>query len=249
MIWPSGGAGALSAAVYDWIFTLVLVLRFNRFCLFQQICNQLPSCGRLASSAEIPYFLSEESSCNPLPAAAGGVRSPAVGTTARPYTACRPTPPRLSSVFRRDLRSVVCQPQSTAAGRPTPPRQLSVFQRFCVGRARGEPSAKLPAVHAHRRRSSYIPVPVPLTLFVLSLFRLTRVAADLQQATPCRRLAPVRLQRGHDFQSLSGSHCRQIAHRAYHSPQSHFGLVYVLVDAHQRAQIGGDIGFLVVVHL
>ena len=153
--------------------------------------------------------------------AAGGAHPPAVRTTAQPYT----------------------------AGRPTPPRQLSVFQRFCAGRARGEPSAELPAVHAHRRRSSYIPVPVPLTLFVLSLFRLTRVAADLQQATPCRRLAPVRLQRGHDFQSLSGSHCRQIAHRAYHSPQSHFGLVYVLVDAHQRAQIGGDIGFLVVVHL
>ena len=41
MIWPSGG-GALSVAVYDWIFTLLLVLRFNRFCLFQQICNMLP---------------------------------------------------------------------------------------------------------------------------------------------------------------------------------------------------------------
>ena len=129
------------------------------------------------------------------------------------------------------------------------PRQLSVFQRFCAGRVRGEPSAMLPGAHAQRHRSSYIPVPVPLTLFVFSLFRLTRVAAGLQQATPCRSLAPVRLQRGHDFQSLSGSHCRQIAHRAYHSPQSHFGLVYVLVDAHQRAQIGGDIGLLVVVHL
>ena len=172
-------------------------MAFRRRCFstLQLICNQLPSCGRLVSSAEIPY----------------------------------------------------CVLSSDQAG--DSPRQLSAFQRICAGRARGEPSAELPAVHAHRRRSSYIPVPVPLTLFVLSLFRLTRVAADLQQATPCRRLAPVRLQRGHDFQSLSGSHCRQIAHRAYHSPQSHFGLVYVLVDAHQRAQIGGDIGFLVVVHL
>ena len=156
MIWPSGGAAST----------------------LQLICNQLPSCGRLVSSAEIPY----------------------------------------------------CVLSSDQAG--DSPRQLSVFQRFCAGRARGEPSAELPAVHAH-----------------ISLFRLTRVAAGLQQATPCRSLAPVRLQRGHDFQSLSGSHCRQIAHRAYHSPQSHFGLVYVLVDAHQRAQIGGDIGLLVVVHL
>ena len=97
MIWPSGGAGALSAAVYDWIFTLVLVLRFNRFCLFQQICNQLP-------------------------AAAGGVRPQAVRTTARPYTAGRPTPPRLSSVFRRDLRSVVCQPA-------LPPAAISIPRR------------------------------------------------------------------------------------------------------------------------
>ena len=173
MIWPSGGAAST----------------------LQLICNQLPSCGRLVSSAEIPY----------------------------------------------------CVLSSDQAG--DSPRQLSVFQRFCAGRVRGEPSAMLPGAHAQRHRSSYIPVPVPLTLFVFSLFRLTRVAAGLQQATPCRSLAPVRLQRGHDFQSLSGSHCRQIAHRAYHSPQSHFGLVYVLVDAHQRAQIGGDIGLLVVVHL
>ena len=165
MIWPSG-AGALSAAVYDWIFTLVLVLRFNRFCLFQQICNQLPSCGRLASSAEIPYceltsfggeFL-QSAACPaaggvrpPAVRAAGGVRPPAVRTTVLPYTACRPTLPRLPSVFRRDLQSAVCQPQSTAAGRPTPPRQLSVFQRFCVGRARGEPSAELPAARVRRQ--------------------------------------------------------------------------------------------------
>ena len=188
MIWPSGGAAST----------------------LQLICNQLPSCGRLVSSAEIPYCV---------------LSSDQAGDS-----------PRQLSVFPSDQ-----------AG--DSPRQLSVFQRFCAGRVRGEPSAMLPGAHAQRHRSSYIPVPVPLTLFVFSLFRLTRVAAGLQQATPCRSLAPVRLQRGHDFQSLSGSHCRQIAHRAYHSPQSHFGLVYVLVDAHQRAQIGGDIGLLVVVHL
>ena len=67
MIWPSGG-GALSAAVYDWIFTLLLVLRFNRFCLFQQICNLLPLllswqvCNQPCSTLQ--------SSCNLLPAAA-----------------------------------------------------------------------------------------------------------------------------------------------------------------------------------
>ena len=55
--------------------------------------------------------------------AAGGARPPAVGTTAQPYT----------------------------AGRPTPPRQLSVFQRFCAGRARGEPSVELPAAHVRRQ--------------------------------------------------------------------------------------------------
>ena len=139
MIWPSG-AGALSAAVYDWIFTLVLVLRFNRFCLFQQICNQLPSCGRLASSAEIPYCELTSFGGEFLQSAAcrRGRSSPSGSRNHRATLYClRPTSPRLSSVFRRDLRSVVCQPQSTAAGRPTLPRQLSVFQRFCAGRARG----------------------------------------------------------------------------------------------------------------
>ena len=97
MIWPSG-AGALSAVVYDWIFTLLLVLRFNRFCLFQQICNLLPLllswqiCNQLCSALQ--------SSCNLLIVAAGGARPPAVRTTAQPYTAGRPTPPRLASVFR-----------------------------------------------------------------------------------------------------------------------------------------------------
>ena len=104
MIWPSGGAAST----------------------LQLICNQLPSCGRLVSSAEIPY----------------------------------------------------CVLSSDQAG--DSPRQLSVFQRFCAGRVRGEPSAMLPGAHAQRHRSSYIPVPVPLTLFVFSLFRLTRVAAGLQ---------------------------------------------------------------------
>ena len=84
MIWPSGG-GALSVAVYDWIFTLLLVLRFNRFCLFQQICNLLPLllswqvCNQPCSTLQ--------SSCNLLPAAAGEARPPAVRTTAQPYTA------------------------------------------------------------------------------------------------------------------------------------------------------------------
>ena len=103
MIWPSGGAAST----------------------LQLICNQLPSCGRLASSAEIPYceltsfgaeFL-QSGAC-----AADGAQPPAVGTTAQPYTAGRPTPPR-----------------------------LAVFQRFCSGRARGEPSAMLPAARARQQ--------------------------------------------------------------------------------------------------
>ena len=67
MIWPSGG-GALSAAVYDWIFTLLLVLRFNRFCLFQQICNLLPLLLSWQVSNQPCSTL--QSSCNLLPAAA-----------------------------------------------------------------------------------------------------------------------------------------------------------------------------------
>ena len=90
MIWPSG-AGALSAAVYDWIFTLVLVLRFNRFCLFQQICNQLPSCGRLASSAEIPYCELTSFGAEFLQSAAsrGGRSSPSGSKNHRTALYCR----------------------------------------------------------------------------------------------------------------------------------------------------------------
>ena len=67
-----------------------------------------------------------------------------------------PTPPRLPSVFWRDLRSVaILRTASLLSGnsvlhagffrrRLTPPRLPSVFQRFCAERARGEPSAELP---------------------------------------------------------------------------------------------------------
>ena len=44
-----------------------------------------------------------------------------------------------------------CAPTSSGKGRPTPSRLPSVFQRFCAGRARGEPSAELPAARARRQ--------------------------------------------------------------------------------------------------
>ena len=61
----------------------------------------------------------QSAACSP---AAGGARPPAVRTIARPYT----------------------------AGRPTLPRLVSVFQRFCAGRARGEPPTILPAARVRR---------------------------------------------------------------------------------------------------
>ena len=95
--------------------------------------------------------------------AADGARPPAVGTTAQPYTAGRPTPPRLPSVFWRDLRSVaILRTASLLSGnsvlhagffrrRLTPPRLPSVFQRFCAERVRGEPSVKLPGARVRRQ--------------------------------------------------------------------------------------------------
>ena len=70
------------------------------------------------SEADVVSADLQSAACSP--AAAGGVRPPAVGTTAQPYT----------------------------AGRPTPPLLASVFQRFYAGQARGEPSAELPAARA-----------------------------------------------------------------------------------------------------
>ena len=71
--------------------------------------------------------------CCPDPAA-DGARPPAVRTTARPYTAGRPTPPRLIFMFRRGYRlcsGVICNPPERGAGlrRIANPAELSRSRR------------------------------------------------------------------------------------------------------------------------
>ena len=41
--------------------------------------------------------------------AAGGARPPAVGTTAQPYTAGRPTPPRRATFYNKIVTASMCQ--------------------------------------------------------------------------------------------------------------------------------------------
>ena len=104
-------------------------------------------------------------------------RPPAVRTTAQPYTAGRlpffvtavrksasEVPLRFIDAHRYAPDIVRSQPRTASLlsgnsvllavfgfGRPTLPRLVSVFQRFCSGRARGEPSAELPAARARRQ--------------------------------------------------------------------------------------------------
>ena len=89
-------------------------------------------------------------------ASRGGVRPPVVGTTAQPYTADRPTPPRLALVFQRGYllcSGVICNPPERRA------RQLRwIIQRNGVAvavLARGEPSAELPAARVRRTAADY----------------------------------------------------------------------------------------------
>ena len=131
-----------------------MAIRRQRFVCssFSQFCNLAACCTSLFQLI-----------CNLLLCRRRRARPPAVRTTAQPYTAGRPTPPRLPSVFWRDLRSVaILRTASLLSGnsvlhagffrrRLTPPRLPSVFQRFCAGRARGEPSAELPAARVRRQ--------------------------------------------------------------------------------------------------
>ena len=109
-------------------------------------------------------------------ASRGGVRPPAVGTTAQPYTADRlpfivtavrkstsEVPLRFIDALRFALDIVRSQPRTASLlsgnsvlrtdffrRRLTPQRLPSVFQRFCAGHARGEPSVELPAARVRR---------------------------------------------------------------------------------------------------
>ena len=132
--------------------------------LFCQICNLAAVCfSRFAICCRL--------------LAAGGARPPAVGTTAQPYTAGRlpffvtavrksasEVPLRFIDALRSAPDIVRSQPRTASLlsgnsvlradffrRRLTPPRLASVFQRFCAWRARGEPSAELPAARARRQ--------------------------------------------------------------------------------------------------
>ena len=160
MIWPSGGA--LSVAV-----VLRQALRFSRFAISLALCYRVLviCCQPPASSASGSRNHRTALYCRQAFLIAA-VRKSASEVPLRFIDALRYAPdivrsqPRTASLLSGNsvLRADFFR------RRPTPPRQLSVFQRFCAGRARGEPSAELPAA------------------------RVRRTAADNKPASTCRGL-------------------------------------------------------------
>ena len=120
--------------------------------LFQQICN-LP-CSTL------------QSSCNLLPAA-GGAQPPAVRTTARPYTAGRPTPPRTASLLSGNsvLRADFFR------RRLTPPRLVSVFKDSVPGTREESPPRSSPQRVSGARQQ---------------IINLRQLAVDCKSASTCK---------------------------------------------------------------
>ena len=152
-----------------WFYVSTDSVCFSRFV----ICCPCFCLGRFAISHALRFRVLAIRCPDP---AAGGVRPPAVRTTAQPYTAGRlpfivtavrkstsEVPLRFIDALRFALDIVRSQPRTASllsgnsvlragfgSGRSTLPRLVSVFQRFCAGHARGEPSVELPAARVRR---------------------------------------------------------------------------------------------------
>ena len=127
-----------------WFYVSTDSVCFSKFV----ICCPCFCLGRFAISHALRFRVLAIRCPDP---AAGGVRPPAVRTTAQPYTAGRPASPRLASVFQRGYLlcpGVICNPPERRA------QQLRwIIQRNGVAvavLARGEPSAELPAARVRR---------------------------------------------------------------------------------------------------
>ena len=152
-----------------WFYVSTDSVCFSRFV----ICCPCFCLGRFAISHALRFRVLAIRCPDP---AAGGVRPPAVGTTAQPYTAGRlpfivtavrkstsEVPLRFIDALRFAPDIVRSQPRTASLlsgnsvlradffRRRLIPQQLpSVFQRFCAVLARGEPSAELPAARVRR---------------------------------------------------------------------------------------------------